>query len=271
MKTHPRSAGRATLEGATPADRESRLRGVRDSASSDRVDGTDFDHAVVMVRDRLDELAPHFERQGFLLSDKAVHNLGSCNRLIVLDGTYVELLGWPPGAPPARKEIADSPFGLEALVFRTQDAEGTYRRLRDAGFAVNPVQELTRPARVDGREMQARFHTVRFAQQPVPGIRMYFCRHLTPECVWAPSLMAHPNGALRIHRIDVRAADAQAVAHQLGVIADVAAEPADGGWDVPLGNLRLHVATDPAAAQPALSALVLENRDGAHYALDTGL
>lgn len=72
---------------------------------------TEFDHAVVMVRDRLDALAPHFERQGFHLSDKAVHNLGSCNRLIVLEGTYVELLGWPPGASPARKEIADSPFG----------------------------------------------------------------------------------------------------------------------------------------------------------------
>ena len=234
-------------------------------------DRTEFDHAVVMVRDRLNALAPQFERQGFRLSDKAVHNLGSCNRLIVLDNTYVELLGWPPGAPPARKEIADSPFGLEALVFRTPDAEGTYRRLRDAGFAVNPVQELTRPAHIDGREMQARFHTVRFAQQPLPGIRMYFCRHLTPECVWAPALMAHPNGALRIHRVEMRAADAREVAQRLGVITDVAAEPAGDGWGVPLGNLRLHVATDAAAVQPVLSALVLENRDGARYALDTGL
>src|SRR5690606_32545769 len=80
---------------------------------------TEFDHAVVMVRDRLDELAPHYERQGFLLSDKSVHNLGSCNRLVVLDSTYIELLGWPPGAPPARKEIADSPLVLEVLVSRT--------------------------------------------------------------------------------------------------------------------------------------------------------
>ncbi|CAP41039.1 VOC family protein [Bordetella petrii] len=235
------------------------------------VDRTEFDHAVVMVRDRLDAVAPHFERQGFRLSDLAVHNLGSCNRLVVLDNTYIELLGWPPGAPPARKEIADSPLGLEALVFRTHDAEGTYRRLRDAGFAVNPVQELTRLAHVDGREMQARFHTVRFAQQPVPGIRMYFCRHLTPECVWTPSLMAHPNGALRIRRIEARAADAQAVAQRLALVTDVAAEPAGDGWELPLGNLRLHVAADPAATQPALSALVLENRDGASYTLDTGL
>jgi len=233
-------------------------------------DRTEFDHAVVMVRERLEALAPHFERQGFRLSETAVHNLGSCNRLIVLDGTYIELLGWPPGAPPARKEIADSPFGLEALVFRTHDAEGTYRRLRDAGFAVNPVQELTRPARVDGREMQARFHTVRFAEQPIPGIRMYFCRHLTPECVWAPALMEHPNGALRIHRIEARAADPRAVAQRLATVADVTAVPAGAGWDVPLGNLRLHVTHD-AATPAALSSLTLENRDGSHYTLDTGV
>ncbi|UDG76440.1 VOC family protein [Achromobacter sp. 77] len=232
---------------------------------------TEFDHAVVMVRDRLDALAPHYERQGFHLSDKAVHNLGSCNRLIVLEGTYVELLGWPPGAQPARKEIADSPFGLEALVFRTYDAEATYTRLREAGFAVNPVQELTRPAMLDGQEVQARFHTVRFAEQPLPGIRMYFCRHLTPECVWSPALMAHPNGARSLHRIDARAADARGVAERLALVAGVTAEAATGGWDVPLANLRIHVKQDDAAQSPVLSTLTLENRDGAHYTLDTGL
>jgi hypothetical protein len=224
-----------------------------------------------MVRDRLDALAPHFERQGFHLSDKAVHNLGSCNRLIVLEGTYVELLGWPPGAPPARKEIADSPFGLEALVFRTYDAEATRERLLAAGFAVNPMQELSRPAMLDGREVEARFHTVRFAEQPLPGIRMYFCRHLTPECVWSPELMAHPNGARSLLRIDARAAQPRQVAERLALVAGVTAEAAAGGWDVPLANLRIHVREDATAVTPVLSTLTLENRDGAHYTLDTGV
>lgn len=231
---------------------------------------TEFDHAVVMVRDRLEAFSPHFERQGFLLSDTSVHNLGSCNRLIALEGSYVELLGWPPGAPPARKEIADSPFGLEALVFRTDDAEATCQRLRACGFAVNPVQALTRPALVDGRTVQARFDTVRFTEQPVPGIRMYFCRHLTPQCVWVPSLMAHPNGARAIVRIEARAAQAQAVAERLGKVTDVPPEAVAGGWDLPLGNLRLHVAQDAAAVMPALSRLVLAHRDGAQRVLDTG-
>lgn len=232
---------------------------------------TEFDHAVIMVRDRLEALAPHYERQGFHLSETAVHNLGSCNRLIVLDSTYLELLGWPPGAPPARKEIADSPFGLEALVFRTTDAEATYERLKAAGFAVNPVQELTRPARVGDREIQARFHTVRFAEQPIPGFRMYFCRHLTPEAVWAPELMDHPNQAEHLVRIDALAADAEAVARRMALVADVTAQKTASGWDVPLANLRIRVAQDAAADTPQLTTLTLSNREGSQYTLDTGL
>jgi len=233
-------------------------------------DETDFDHAVVMVRDRLDELAPHFEQQGFLLSDKSVHNLGSCNRLITLDSTYIELLGWPPGAPPARKEIADSPFGLEALVFRTYDAEATRSRLLAEGFAVNPVQALTRPAIVAGKEVQARFQTVRFAEQPLPGIRMYFCQHLTPECVWMPELMAHPNGARRIQRIEILAAEEQAVAWRLGILSDARVEESDEGWDVVLGNLRISAVHDPVALIPRLSRLFVETSAGIDV-LDAGV
>lgn len=231
---------------------------------------TEFDHAVVMVRDRLDELAPRVEAQGFLLSDKSMHNLGSCNRLIALEGTYVELLGWPPGAPPARQEIAESPFGLEALVFRTHDAEATRKRLLDDGFAANPVQALSRPAMVEGRQMQARFQTVRFAEQPLPGIRMYFCQHLTPECVWTPRLMAHPNGAERIDRIEVYAAEEQAVAWRLGVVADARVEEAAEGWDVVLGNLRIHVIHDETARIPRLGRLFLRHKDGVRE-LNTGV
>src|SRR3546814_15204459 len=62
-----------------------------------------------------------FEKDGYFLTDLAVHNLGSINRLITLDNSYIELLGWPEGAPPARKEIANSPASMEALVFRSTD------------------------------------------------------------------------------------------------------------------------------------------------------
>jgi len=231
---------------------------------------TEFDHAVVMVRDRLEQMAPHFEGQGFTLSDVAHHNLGSWNRLIVLEGGYVELLGWPPGAPPARKEIADSALGLEALVLRTADAEATYERLRVAGFAVNPVQVLTRDALVDGRQVEARFHTVRFSEQPIAGLRMYFCRHLTPECVWQPALMTHANGARRVADIEVQSPDPQATAERLGLVAGVPVVAVADGFNVQLGNVDLHVrhGDRPAAA---LSSLTLEYQNSQRRQLDIGL
>lgn len=97
-------------------------------------DALAFDHLVVMLRDQLMERASVFERDGYRLTELSVHNLGSINRLIPLDSTYIELLGWPAGQAPARKEIANQPLGLDALVFRTQDAQGTYQQLADQGF-----------------------------------------------------------------------------------------------------------------------------------------
>ncbi len=62
------------------------------------------------------------------------------------------------------------------------------------------------------------------------------------------------------------------MAERLALVAGVTAEAAaGGGWDVPLANLRIHVREDPAAVVPTLATLTLENRDGAHYTLDTGV
>ncbi|ARP85619.1 VOC family protein [Bordetella genomosp. 9] len=231
----------------------------------------ELDHAVIMVRDRLEEAAPHFTGQGYTLSETALHNLGSWNRLMVLEHAYIELLGWPPGKPPARKEIADSPLGLEALVLRTDDAQATYERLRAAGYAVNPVQVLTRPANVNGQTVEARFHTVRFAEQPIPGMRLYFCRHLTPECVWQPGLMHHANGVRALVEVAARAPNPASVAAVFASLADSAALPAaDGSWVVPLGHARLRIDQGAPETANSLVSLTVQDAHGQRHLLDTG-
>lgn len=224
-----------------------------------------------MVRDQLETLAPHFVRQGFQLSELALHTLGSCNRLIMLEGPYVELLGWPAGAAAPRQEIAQSALGLEALVFRSHDAQATYRRLSEAGLAVNPVQDLARTARVADQEVQVRFRTVRFAEQPVDGLRLYFCQHLTPGYVWLPELMRHPNGATRMVRIMLRSPTALQTAQTLALIADAPYESAEQGWDVVLDTMRLCVVQDDQADKPSLSRLILQDSNGVEQVLDTGV
>ena len=162
-----------------------------------------FDHLVIIARTRLSDFVREFEQSGFKLTPLAKHNLGSINRLIVLDSTYIELLGWEAYKPLARKEIADLDYGLDALVFKTNDAERTYQRLVSLGFKVYPVQNLNRSAHYEGKEVMAEFKTVRFAEQPIHGLRIYFCEHRTPDFVWNTEWQSHKNQAKSLVNIEI--------------------------------------------------------------------
>ena len=146
-----------------------------------------------MGRDSLRELSETFMSQGFQLTPLAHHNLGSSNRLIMLDSSYIELLGWEKDKPIQRAEIANQAIGLDALVFRTDDADACYAQLKETGFAVNPVQDLSREGEFMGETVLVQFKTVRFSEQPIPGLRIYFCEHLNPEYVWQKAWLSHPN------------------------------------------------------------------------------
>lgn len=152
-----------------------------------------FDHLVIIGRDNLDALGELFQSEGFQLSPLAHHNLGSSNRLIMLDTSYIELLGWEKGKQVQRAEIANQAIGLDALVFRTDDANNCYEQLKSSGFSVNPVQDLSREGEFMGNKVLVEFKTVRFSEQPIPGLRIYFCEHLTPEYVWQEQWLNHTN------------------------------------------------------------------------------
>ncbi|PLC52529.1 hypothetical protein CR155_17190 [Pollutimonas nitritireducens] len=231
-----------------------------------------FDHLVLMLRDRLTGLAQEFEKDGYFLTDLAVHNLGSINRLITLDNSYIELLGWPEGAPPARKEIANSPAGLEALVFRSTDARRTYEYLKECGFDVNPVQRLERPIELAGNQVVARFDTVRFSTQPIAGFRVYFCQHLTPEYVWVDRYMKHPNGARTLSDILLVSNQPQSVAQSLAVLtqANVRTD-SNGEYEVTLPNTRIRVRHEASAAEARIEAAWVADEHGQSHRFDTRL
>ncbi len=152
-------------------------------------------------------VAKQFSDLGFRLSAKSTHNLGSSNQLIVLDSTYLEILGWEEGTVPQRAEIANLAFGLDALVFRTNNAEACFRALKEAGFVPNAVQDLSRPAQVGNEIKQAFFKTVRFSQQPIEGLRIYFCEHVTPDFVWVKADQQHPNQLNHLQSITLGSAN----------------------------------------------------------------
>lgn len=162
-----------------------------------------FDHLVVMGRDRMENASDIFTSLGFSLSPISKHNLGSSNRLAVFDSSYLEVLGWEANSTPTRKEIADEPFGLNALVFRATNADACHQHLVDQGFAPNPIQDLSRPVKFGNEIGEVKFRTIRFASQPISGLRIYFCEHLTPEYIWREDYMNHPNQMRDISEIEI--------------------------------------------------------------------
>lgn len=221
-----------------------------------------FDHLVVMLRDQLEARAPGFTQAGYTLSEVSVHNLGSINRLIALDSSYIELLGWPAGEQPRRQEIAQQPIGLDALVLRSENAANDHRRLLASGFDVQPVSRLERPLEFHGEQRLARFDTVRFATQPVAGLRLYLCRHLTPEYVWDGPLMRHPNGAAALEEIEIAAPDVAAAAHTLAAVTKAPVAFQEGCASLALPNLRLWLRPAPSADEAGIAAARIRHADG---------
>ena len=164
-----------------------------------------LDHIVINVGHGMDRAMACFEALGFTLTPRGHHHLGSINHLMVFEDRYLELIGLPAEGP-VRKEIADSPLGLDGLVLRSDDAQASARALAEAGFEPHGPQRLTRPVRLDDGEHEAAFMTVRLPGQFAAG-RVYYCQHLTPELLWRPEWMRHANGVSTLTGLAVSSAD----------------------------------------------------------------
>jgi hypothetical protein len=166
-----------------------------------------LDHAVVNVRDQMDRAVEIYRRLGFHITERGYHTLGSINHLAVLEHDYIELIGFEPNAANVRTDILRYPCGLNALVFGMGEANSVYAELQNSDVPAEPPVAFSRPVAVDGSNQDARFQTVRLAKDAVPGGRVYFCQHLTPELVWRPEWQHHANGAVALTRAVLVSAD----------------------------------------------------------------
>lgn len=217
----------------------------------------ELDHVVVNALRGMDAAAALFAGLGFALTPLGRHSLGSVNHLVMTPGPYLELVG-VPAAGLQRREVLDSPFGLNGLVLRSEDAEATRARLLVDGFLVAPVSAFSRPVVVDGQEVEARFETVRVQQNVFPAGRVYFCHHLTPDYVWRPEWLTHPNTFEAIEEIAVASRDPEAEARRYAQACSAAAERDGAIWRVRLGAFTILLVADE---RPRFLSLGLRFRD----------
>ncbi len=158
-----------------------------------------FDHLTLNARDELDPCCAALEAMGFVLTPPSYSNIGAVNQCVVLDGAYLEVIAINPKAVPPRRELMQQPLGLNAIVFRAENADACYADLIERGFPALPVQPFSRVARSSlGEAREVSFRVVRFeptwAAEAFPFGRVYFCEHLNAEVVFDPGFVRHENG-----------------------------------------------------------------------------
>ena len=207
-----------------------------------------LDHVVVNVRDRIDAGLETYRRLGFTMTPRGYHTLGSMNHLAILGNEYLELIAAAPGET-RRAEILASPFGLNGLVFGTDDSASVYAALDAAGVPVEPPLEFSRPVELAGGARDATFRTVRLKPGVVPSGRIYFCHHFTRNLVWRDEWRHHANGAIGVTRAVIAARDPSVLGALFArMFGDDAIRRSASGCSLAVGLSRFDVITMDALA-----------------------
>ncbi len=206
-----------------------------------------LDHVVINARDDMDHAADVYRRLGFTLTERGYHSLGSMNHLAMFGTDYLELIAIPKSATSGRLDLLTFPLGLNGLVFGSEDSAITYDALAKAGVPVEPPVEFTRPVKVDGRERDARFRTVRMKAGVVPYGRVYYCHHFTRDLVWRDEWRHHANGVVAVARAVIVEPDpGQAARLYADMFGPETVRDIKGGKSVVVGNSRFDIVTEAA-------------------------
>ena len=206
-----------------------------------------LDHVVINARDDMDRAADVYRRLGFSLTERGYHSLGSTNHLAMFGTDYLELIAVPKGATSGRLDLLDYPFGLNGLVFGSEDSTVTYNVLSKAGVPIEPPVEFTRPVNVDGKPHDARFRTVRMKAGVVPYGRVYYCHHFTRDLVWRDEWRHHANGTVAVVRALIVEPDpAKGAKLYADMFGAEAVRDIEGGKAVVIGNSRFDILTAAA-------------------------
>jgi Glyoxalase-like domain len=232
-----------------------------------------IDHLIVMVQE-LDRSAAAWQALGFAITPRGFHQTGgTANHLIMLEGTYIELLGMADSRTTSPyRAMMDSP-GLWGIALRGS-AERTYALWRERDLEVSDPTQLARGVEIDGKNELARFHLTMLERSASLPFLIFCCEQLTPQFVWRKDRPPHANGAVRLKELVVVADDAR-VSHEFErVTGGDLASSAHGTSRIALGDSSLTFHS-PATYRdrygdagnlsrgelPQLAAMVLTSRD----------
>ncbi|WP_421879882.1 VOC family protein [Pacificispira sp.] len=187
-----------------------------------------IDHLVLAVTD-LDQAAARYEALGFKMTPRAMHPWGTSNRLVQLQGSFLEVIevaapeklfphgprsfsfgGYLDGYLKARE-------GLAMLVFESRDARADRDQFAARGLPdLDPFDFERQAVLPDGNTVRVAF-SLAFAPPPeTPDAVFFTCQQHAPEYFWKPEYQDHPNGARTVEEVAMIADDPASLRDLLG-------------------------------------------------------
>jgi catechol 2,3-dioxygenase-like lactoylglutathione lyase family enzyme len=162
-----------------------------------------IDHTLVGVRD-LEAARAGWEKLGFRLTPRGRHiGWGTGNYCIMLEQGYIELLGILDPAQFTNnldKFLAERE-GLLGLAFRSRDNDQTAKWLAAGGFTPDGPKDLKRALELEEGEVLPAFKLLFLPPAETPGLRAFFCQHLTPDVIRRGAWLVHAIRAVSLKAV----------------------------------------------------------------------
>lgn len=172
-----------------------------------------IDHLVLAVSE-LDAAAQSYEALGFTLTPRALHPWGTANRLVQLQGSFLEVIEVAEQGklfPHAERQFSFGSFlndyltrrqGLAMLVFESHDARSDRDLFAERGLPDLDPFDFERQATLpDGSKVRVAF-SLAFAPPPeTPEAAFFTCQQHAPEYFWKPAYQSHANGAKTVEEV----------------------------------------------------------------------
>jgi hypothetical protein len=158
---------------------------------------------------------------------------------------YVEILFQTADTPLGRElgvALARHP-GLHLAAFAVADAEAAHRRLGEAGFRMQPLVSMQRPADTEQGPDIAAFTIARLVPGQMPEGRIQLLTHRTEHTVWQPRWLHHPNGARALAALTIAVADVDEAAARFARFTGRPAVRCAEGQTIALDRGRVELVT----------------------------
>lgn len=174
-----------------------------------------LDHVAVICRN-LDQAARRYTDLGFVLTQRSSHQgpvpptgliqpWGTGNHCAMFRRGYLELLGIT--GPDRFKTHVDNRLrryeGLHLIAFGCSDIAQETGGMRQRGAVVADPIVVTRDVPVEDGTRVGRFKIGYLDEFTYPEADFILISHETPETLWQPRLLTHPNGAVALEGVSV--------------------------------------------------------------------